>query len=585
MSLRAAAPFSCVAPLARCTVGHLGEKAGVFEMRRLPLASVGVLMFVLAACGGATEPLRVPATSSASSQTTLAPATLSSTSASVSAGSASAATTSAAASSAARQPKPGGTLVVGRTSEATNLDPRENSLSRVRATVLMYDNLVYVDEKLQLQPMLAESWETPDAKAYTFKLRKGVKFHNGREMEAADVKYSFDRIGAEDSTALQKVDVAQIASWDLPDKYTVKMTLKDTSSGFLSALANFNLHVVAKEVVEKHGDLKKVEAGTGPYMLESWTVEQQMKLKKFPDYWNKNQGYVDNIVFQVIPDEASIVAGLRSGTIHYALLEDNKNFEVLSKEKNLAIVRGQRLGRDYININNKKPPLDNVKVRQAISYAIDRKAVLQAAGAGLGTLTGPLPPVYGDWALPASELEKYYTRDVAKAKQLLAEAGHADGVKVTLYVIPTFPTMVAGSQVVAANLKEAGIDIKIEAVEYAQWIKKVGRPVWDHETTHNITPGYTDPDTYLFARFHSTGFNQNNLSDPEIDALLQEGRVTTDPPKRKEIYLKLQRMMLDKAVEIWLFSPDQINVMQSSVKGFVAHPTTLSWPLRSVWLD
>ncbi len=561
-------------------------------MRPLSFVSLSLLLAFLAGCGGAAEAPKAPASSSASAQATLAPATLSATSASSSAATSAAATSaatsatsSAAATSApAGQPKFGGVLVVGRTAESTNLDPLENSLSRVRATVLMYDNLVYVDENLKLKPQLAESWETPDAKAYTFKLRKGVKFHNGRELEAADVKYTFDRVGAESSPALQKSDVAQIASWDLPDKYTVKMTLKAPSSAFLSALGNINLHIVAKEVVEKNGDLKKVEAGAGPFMLDTWTVDQQMKLKKFPDYWDKDHVYPDGITLQVIPDEASIVAGLRTGTIHYALIEDNKNFEVLSKEKSLVTVRGPRLGMDFINVNNKKPPLDNVKVRQAISYALDRKAILQAAAAGLGQLTGPLPPVFGDWALPQSELEKYYTRDLAKSKQLLAEAGYPNGFKIGLWVIPTFPTMVSNSQVIAANLKDVGIDVKIENIEYAAWIKRIQRPNWEHEMTLNLTGGYTDPDTYWYFRYHTSGQNLNNIDDPEINALLDEGRTTLNQNKRKEVYLKMSRMLLDKAIQMNLYSAEQVNSMQSNVKGFVAHPTTLYSP-RFMWID
>lgn len=545
-------------------------------MRRLAPLPTGLLLLALVACGGAAPP--APASTSTQAPTTLAPA--------VPSASGAASSPASVSDPSAGVPRQGGVLVVGKTDEAPSIDTLENANASMRLTSLLYDNLVFVDEKLQLQPMLAESWDIADGgKVYTFKLRKGVKFHNGRELEAADVKYTLERVSAENSSALQKQDAQQVASTELPDKYTAKMTLKAPSAGFLSAMANFNMRIVAHEVVEQNGDLKKVEAGTGPYMLESWTIQQSLKMKKFADYWDKTQGHVDQVVFQIVPDEASIVAGLRGGTIGYAVLLDNKNYAVLAKEKSLTTERAQSLDTHFIWTNNQRPPLNNVKVRQAISYALDRKAFLEAAAAGIGRLTAPLPPIYGDWALPSSELDKYYTRDLAKAKQLLAEAGYANGAQMSMSVVSSNPDGVAVAQMTAANLKDIGIDVKIELLDYSIWVKKVLRPSLDYWLSSGSAPGYTDPDTYFYSRFHTGGFNLNNLNDPEIDALLDEGRVTTDPARRREVYLKLQRMLLDKAVTFYLYSGDQVNVRQASVKGFVPHPTGLYYPLRKVWIE
>ncbi len=541
-------------------------------MRRLSLAPLSALLTLLVACGGATG--AAPPSTAAAPQQTVAPAAPAATSA----------TSTAATAAATGAPKPGGTLVVGKTTEATNLDTVENSVSRFRVTALLYDNLVDIDKDLKIRPMLAESWSNPDSTTYFFKLRKGVKFHNGREMTADDVKYTVERI-QNHPTALQKQDMLSIKEMVVMDPGTIKMSLKAPNAGFLAAVGGVNVGIVAKEVVEKNGDLKKVEAGTGPYVLESWAVEQQMKMKKFPDYWDKSQGFLDSITFQIVPDEANIVAGLRAGTIQFALLEDNKNYEVLSKEKSLAANRGPRLGMDFVNINAKQPPLDNVKVRQALSYAVDRKAVLQAAAFGLGQLTGPLPPVYGDWALSPAELDKYYTRDVAKSKQLLAESGVPQPIKLSLWVLPTFPTMVSGSQVVAANLKEAGVEITLENHEYANWIKRIQTPNFEHQLTMNLTTGYVDPDSYLYFRYHTDSNNINYMKDKEVDQLLQRGRETLDPEKRREIYLQLQRLLLEKVPQINLFSAEQINVMAVEVKGFVAIPNATYHPLRRVWLE
>jgi len=188
------------------------------------------------------------------------------------------------------------------------------------------------------------------------------------------------------------------------------------------------------------------------------------------------------------------------------------------------------------------------------------------------------------WQIPEAEWMKYYKADVDKAKKLMAEAGQANGFTVKLLVIPTFPTMVSGAPVIAAQLKRIGINAEIENVEYAIWIKR-----WlahDFDMTMNTTPGYADPDTAFFRALHSTkGQNWNSWSVPEIDALLEQGRRTMDQKKRKEIYDKVQIMILENVPHLWLFSAERIDFTQNSVKGFKQHPTTLLYGFEDVWFD
>jgi peptide/nickel transport system substrate-binding protein len=179
---------------------------------------------------------------------------------------------------------------------------------------------------------------------------------------------------------------------------------------------------------------------------------------------------------------------------------------------------------------------------------------------------------------------KYYKPDVEKAKKLMAEAGQSGGFTVKCMVIPTFPTMVAGAPVIANQLKRIGINMEIENVEYAIWIKR-----WqahDFDMTMNSTPGYADPDTAFFRALHSTkGQNWNSWSVPEVDALLEEGRRTVEFKKRKDIYDRLQVMILETAPQLWLFSADTIDFTQDNVKGFTQHPTALLYGLEGAWLD
>ena len=484
---------------------------------------------------------------------------------------------------AAQTPKPGGTLISAQATEATGLDPQlVPALSRSRRSPLMYSQLVRFDETMTPRPELAESWETSkDGLAWTFRLREGVKFHDGQEMTSADVKFTFDRLfekspGKSDFIAVDRVEPA--------GKYAVKFTTREPFAGLLAALGGFWGFIISEAGIKKHGDLNKAALGTGPFMLADWKVEQQLVLKKHPGYFKKGQPYVDELIVRTIPDEANIVAALRTGQIQHAFIEDNKNYNLLKDEKSLTGYRSSRLGYDYLNITATRGPLKDVRVRQAISWAVDRSQVLRVAAAGFGRLTAPATAPMRQWQLPEEAWMKYYKPDVEKAKKLMAEAGQSGGFTVKCMVIPTFPTMVSGAPVIANQLKRIGITMEIENVEYAIWIKR-----WlahDFDMTMNTTPGYADPDTAFFRALHSTkGQNWNSWSVPELDALLEDGRRTMDQKKRKEIYDRVQIMILENVPHLWLFSADTIDFTQSSVKGFKQHPTTLLYGLDSAWLD
>ena len=374
-------------------------------------------------------------------------------------------------SAGAQTPKPGGTLISAQATEATGLDPQlVPALSRSRRSPLMYSQLVRFDDTMTPRPELAESWETSkDGLAWTFKLREGVKFHDGQEMTSADVKFTFDRLfekspGKSDFIAVDKVEPA--------GKYAVKFTTKEPFAGLLAALGGFWGFIISEAGIKKHGDLNKAALGTGPFMLVDWKVEQQLVLKKNPNYFRKGQPYVDALTLRVIPDEANIVAALRTGQIHHAFLEDNKNFNLLKDEKTLTGYRSSRLGYDYLNINASRGPLKDVRVRQAISWAVDRSQVMRVAASGFGRLTAPATQPMKQWQIPEEQWMRYYKADVEKAKKLMADAGQANGFTVKLLVIPTFPTMVSGAPVVASQLKRIGINAEIENVEYAVWIKR-----------------------------------------------------------------------------------------------------------------
>jgi peptide/nickel transport system substrate-binding protein len=558
-----------------------GDPRGRFSRRQLLRAALlltgsAALGGLLQACGSGQAPPNPP-TQAPAIQPTEAPKPA--------APQAAPASSPAAQPAAAGTPKKGGTLVVAKTTEAPSLEPhKQNALSRSRVTQNIYSYLVQTDENLKIVPDLAEKWEVaPDGKAYTFSLRKGVKFHNGRELNSSDVKYSIERILDPASASQGAALLTSVAGVETPDPYTARIALKTPDAALLASLASTWGGIVAKEEVEKNGgDLSKAEAGSGPFMLEEWVPNQTLKLKKNPDYYIKDQPYLDGITFQVIPEESAIIAQLRSGNVHLALLEDNKNYQLVKDEPSLSVTRSPRLGYDYLNIDTKREPWNKLEVRQAFSYAIDRKEVLAVAASNLGTLIAPVPPALKDFALDPESLPEYKP-DIDKAKDLLAKAGLPNGFKSELQLIPTFPTMVTGAQVIADQVKKVGIELELKQVEYGVWIK--GFNAHEFVTTMNITGGNADPDSLLYNRIHSGERSQNNFNDPEVDALLDQGKTTTDLAKRKEIYANLQRLLVQRVPQIWLYSADLIHVMKKNVNGYASNPTTFFQGLVTTWLE
>jgi peptide/nickel transport system substrate-binding protein len=495
-------------------------------------------------------------------------------------------TEAAKPAAAAGTPKKGGVLIIGATDEAASLDPHfQNALARQQRTQNIYSYLVQADKDLRIQPDLAEKWElSPDGKTYTFTLRKGVKFHSGRELTSEDVKYSIERIRDPNKASQGKGLMASIDTVDASDKGVAKVMLKEPDSGLLAALASAWGAIVDKDVVEKNGgSLDKADGGSGPYMLEDWVPNQSLKLKKFADYYDKNVGHLDGITFQVIPEESAIIAQLRSGNVHLTALKDNKNHQVVKDVPTLDVLRGSRLGFDYLDIDNQREPFNKIEVRQALQYALDREEFLAVCTSGLGQLISPAPPALKDYTLDPKSFPEY-KQDLNKAKELLAKVGLPNGFKTSIDIIPAFATMVTGAQVLADQLKKVGIELEIKQYEYGVWLERFNSHQF--ELAWNVTGGNADPDPLFRSRLHSkTGANQNNSTDTEIDKLLDDGKAITDLAKRKEHYANVQKVLVQKAPQIWMFSSDLIHVMKKSVKGYESHPSSFFQGVLTTWLD
>lgn len=483
-------------------------------------------------------------------------------------------------------PKYGGSLVFATSIDVPSLEPHlEAADAWHRRKALIYENLTWVDNDVVVKPQLAESWTiSSDGLQYTFKLRQGVKFHNGKELDAEDVKYSLERQLDPNVGSAGRGDLIMIKSIEVVDKYTLKITLTEPSGPFLVALGGRYNAVIPKGSAPTGDTLRRTAIGTGPFMVEEFVPAQRLVLKKNPDYWEKGKPYLDKLVIQVVPDEQTALAGLRAGTIDMVAIEDAKNFLLVKDDPNLVATRTPAIKIETLELPGDIKPVDNPKVRLAILLALDKQAIMQAGVMGLGQVIGGMPPAMKYWALPPEQLPNQ-KRDVARAKQLLAEAGYPNGFDLTIRTIVGYATMAANAPVIAANLKDIGINVKIETVDLGVWIED-----WRarrEPVTLNAWGGFMDPDLLYYRHFHTPpkGMDFRRWNNPKADELLDKGRSTVDPAQRKVYYDELQRMMAEDPIMIPLYSPDLLNVMQKYVKGYVQHPSGWYYGFKDTWLD
>ncbi|MGH7321962.1 MAG: ABC transporter substrate-binding protein [Candidatus Rokuibacteriota bacterium] len=485
---------------------------------------------------------------------------------------------------AAAQGRPGGTVTFASAALPPNLEPHMQGLDIwQRRKPLIYENLVWIDHALEAKPELAERWEQKSPTEYVFHLRRGVRFHNGKELDAEDVKYTYDRVrdpkvspGATDLVAIKQVDVL--------DRHTVRFTLTGPFATFLINLGGKYNGVVPKDSAGDGKELLTRALGTGPFTVDEFDPSRRLALKRNATYWGPQKPWLEAIVFQAIPDESSIVAGLRTGQVAMAEFASALTFQVARGVPTLDAVQAPSTRWVVLDLAGDQEPTAKPEVRQAIALAIDRQAVLQIAGSSLGQRLGVLPPGMTSWALPWQELPNQQ-RDPARAKALLQKAGYPGRVPMKIRNIVGFPALAAALPVIVDNLREAGIDVTVETVDGGVWIKDWIVP--QSPPTMNEWGGFVDPDQTFHRHFHSApgGKDFRRWKNGKADELLDAGRTTVDRAKRKQIYDQIQRMLAEDPITIPLYSPDLLYAMQKSVRGFQPHPTGFLYGLRFAWLE
>ncbi|HLZ31802.1 MAG TPA: ABC transporter substrate-binding protein, partial [Chloroflexota bacterium] len=471
--------------------------------------------------------------------------------------------------------KRGGTLILARQGEATNLDPQKvPAFTSQRVFELIYSRLTSLTGDLTVQPDLAESWTVSgDGKTYTFKLRQ-AKWHNGDPVTSGDVKFTFDRILTVDGSVAKSL-FTDIDHVDTPDPQTVVFVLKQPNVTILPYMASPNASIVSEKVAGANAnDLSKKEAaiGSGPFKLAEWVPDNYMLLQANKDYYLPGLPYLDAIRINIVPDQAGLVAALRTKAADMALIEDAQTAQSLRQENGITLDARPSPNYNLLFINTARKPFDNVKVRQAISYAIDRQQIIDTVALGEGEATGPIAPALTQYAIPVSQYPSY-TRDVAKAKQLLQEA-NVGPIEFTMLTETTEPTYAKDiAQIVQQQLADVGIKMNIELLEFAQWVQRWLKA--DFDMAPGLNGGNADPDYYIF-RYFTTDGNLNfvtSYQNQTVSDAIKQARTTTDVARRKQLYQTAQTQLVDDAPFIWTYVPRDYVAFLNTTKDFVHIPT------------
>ena len=498
-------------------------------------------------------------------------------------------TSGSGASASASGPKKGGTLILARAGEVTNLDPHKSpAFTSARVFELVYSYLMRLDEKLGVQPDLADGMPTTssDGLQITVKIRKGVKFHNGDPLTSADVKYTFDRIIDPKTAAVARSFFGDVASIAAPDDSTVVFNMKTPNAALLAYFAHPNTGIVSMKIGLANADLSKKEQaiGSGPFKLAEWVPDNFMRFEANKDYYVAGQPYLDGIRINVVPDETGLTAALRTKAADMAIVTDPQVARTIRGDSSMTLDSKPSLSYNLLFVNTKRPPFDNLKVRQAIAYAIDRKAIIDAVAFGEGEVTGPIAPGLAEYALPTSTYP-LYTRDVAKAKQLLQEA-NVGPITFTMLTQTTEPAYAKDiAQLVQSQLAEIGVTMKIQTLEFTQWVDRWLKA--DFDMAPGLNGGGPDPDFYVFRYFTDDG-NLNfvtSYKNPVSSDALKAARATTDVAKRKDLYATAQKELVNGVPFIWLFVGRDYTASLPTTKGFIHLPTGSIIYLRQTWLD
>ena len=466
------------------------------------------------------------------------------------------------------------TLVLAMTLEPPGLDPTAGAAAAI-AEVVQYnllETLTKIQSDSSIAPLLAQRWTvTPDNKTWAFTLRPGVRFHNGEPFNAATVKFAFERAAAADSTNKDKAVFANIVNIRATDELTVVVTLKNTNPDFLFQIGQATAVIV--EPKSAAGNATQ-PVGTGPFKLESWAKGSNLVLARWDGFRDARAVALRRVTIRFISDASAQVAALLAGDVDlFPRVSAARALPQLRADQRFQVLLGGSRAKTIVAINNKKKPLDDVRVRRAIAMAIDRQQVVDGVADGFGT---PIGSFYVPGAPGYVDLTAINAYNPDKARALLKEAGVTAPLELSLKLPPT-PYARQGGEVIAAMLAKVGIVAKQESVEWAQWLSAVyGQKAYDLTIISHVEP-------LDFGNFARPGYYWN-YDSPAFNKLWAQINATADAAQRHKLLAEAQRLVADDAVAAYLYQPTWITVAHARLKGvwkdmpiFANDLAALSW--------
>lgn len=473
-------------------------------------------------------------------------------------------------------------LVIAWLSDPPSMDPHMSTDQQTSVmTTHIYNTLVIHDKDLNIQPGLAESWKAIDELTWEFKLREGVKFTDGSPFNAEVVKANIDRMQDPEVASPRASLVGMIKEVKVVDEYTVQLVTEYAFSPLLAHLAHSAVSMISAEAIKL--DYEKLKAGekagaylaqnpvgTGVFKLESWNPGQEVKLVANADYWG-DKAKVERVTFKVVSEEGTRIAELETGYAHIIDPVSPSSISRVESTDGMSLNRQASLSLSYIGFNNNKEPFNDVRVRQALSMAINKDEIISGIYEGTGIpAVGPLAPDVNGYDATVKPIE----HNIDKAKELMKEAGYEGGFSTTIWTNDN-PERIKIAEYVQSKLKELNVEVKIEVVEWGAYLAQTAEGKHDMFVLGWSTVT-ADADYGMYELFHSKNVgepgNRTFTKDPELDKLLDDGRKENDPEKRKLIYKQAQEKLVELAPMLYIHHQEYLNGVSSKVEGFWRHP-------------
>jgi len=455
----------------------------------------------------------------------------------------------------------GGELIAAISAEPDMLDPHKTTAyASFQVLENVYDTLVQPDENLEMEPALAESWETSeDQLTWTFKLRDGVTFHNGDELTADDVVYSYNRIMDEELANAYRFEA--VKSVKAVDARTVGIELKRPTPNLLAQIGGFKGMAIVHAENVKSGDVGREPIGTGPFKMEEYVSGDSITLTANQDYWG-GAPELGSVRFTFVPEPSVALANVQSGEAHWTDNLPPQQVESLEGEGSMEVGRVPSNDYWYFATNQARKPFDDPRVRQALSWAIDREAITEAAKFGLATVNQTAIPESSQWFHDYAP----YDQDPDRARQLLQEAG-AENLTLDMMVTNEFPETIQAAQVMASQLEEVGVTMKIRTEDFATWLDKQSQGDFDAFMLGWL--GNIDPDDFYYSQHHSSGANNyQKYKNPEVGRLLDQARTEVDETRRTDLYNQAVETIVDDASYTYLYNPEVVQGWSPDLKGY-----------------